>query len=145
MQDGKLVDVSLADNLGKANTVLLFFPGAFTPPCTVEFCQHGPTLGAYRDLDAVVWGISADTAFSQAAWAKQEGIDIPLLADYNRVVITAYDALLADLAGMGPSAARAAIVVNRHGVVRYSEQTATPLDMPNFDAIRAVLQKERQL
>ena len=79
MQDGKIVDMSLADNLGKTNTVLLFFPGAFTPPCTEEFCQHGPTLGSWRNLDAVVWGISADTVFSQAAWAKQEGIDIPLL------------------------------------------------------------------
>ncbi|MEO6036210.1 MAG: redoxin domain-containing protein, partial [Verrucomicrobiota bacterium] len=34
-----LVDVKLSNNLGKKNTVLLFFPAAFTGVCTQEMCS----------------------------------------------------------------------------------------------------------
>jgi peroxiredoxin len=33
-QASGLVDVNLSNNLGKKNTVLLFFPAAFTSVCT---------------------------------------------------------------------------------------------------------------
>jgi peroxiredoxin len=43
------------------------------------------------------------------------------------------------LAGVGDTAARAAFVIDKTGVVRYAEQTPTPKDLPNFDAIKSVL------
>ena len=43
------------------------------------------------------------------------------------------------LAGVGDTSARAAFVIDKTGVVRYAEQTATPKDLPNFTAIQAVL------
>jgi peroxiredoxin len=43
------------------------------------------------------------------------------------------------LAGVGDTAARAAFVIGRDGVVKYAEQTPTPKDLPNFDAIKAAL------
>lgn len=144
LQNGEFKDVSLEDNLGEKNTVLLFFPGAFTPPCTEEMCLVNDWHQTAAGLDAVVWGISCDTAFAQAAWAKQEKIEIPLLADYTKEVATQYDVLLPSLAGMGPSAARAAFVVNRHGIIRYAEQTETPLTMPNFEAVKTALENERE-
>ena len=39
------------------------------------------------------------------------------------------------------TAARAAFVIGQDGVVKYAEQTATPKDLPNFDAIKAALAK----
>ena len=45
------------------------------------------------------------------------------------------------LAGVGDTAARAAFVVNKEGVVTYAEQTPTPKDLPNFKAIAAALAK----
>lgn len=144
LQNGEFKDCALEDNFGKRNTVLLFFPGAFTPPCTEEMCIVNDWHQQATELDAIVWGISCDTAFAQAAWAKQENIAIPLLADYTKEVATQYDVLLASLAGMGPSAARAAFVINRHGMIRHAEQTATPLEMPNFDAIKSALEGERE-
>jgi peroxiredoxin len=35
--------------------------------------------------------------------------------------------------------ARAAFVVDKGGVVRYAEQTATPKDLPNFEAVKQTL------
>jgi peroxiredoxin len=43
------------------------------------------------------------------------------------------------LSGVGDTAARAAFVIGRDGVVKYAEQTATPKDLPNFAAIKAAL------
>jgi len=45
------------------------------------------------------------------------------------------------LAGVGDTAARAAFVIDKNGVVQYSEQTPTPKDLPNFEAVKAVLAK----
>ena len=67
-----LVDVKLSDNFGKKNTVLLFFPAAFTGVCTQEMCEISAGLGQYARLNAAVIGISIDTPFAQEAWAKQE-------------------------------------------------------------------------
>jgi peroxiredoxin len=45
------------------------------------------------------------------------------------------------LAGVGDTAARAVFVIDKIGVVRYSEQTPTPRDLPNFEAVKAMLAK----
>jgi peroxiredoxin len=44
---------------------------------------------------------------------------------------------------VGDTSARAAFVIDKHGVVKYSEQTPTPKDLPNFEAIKAALAKLR--
>ena len=135
------VEVKLSTNHGKKNTVLLFFPLAFTSVCTKEMCDITAGLGDYSSLHAEVIGISVDSPFAQAAWAKQEKITITLASDLNKTVIKAYDVVFPMLAGVGDTAARAAFVIDRHGVVQYSEQTPTPKDLPNFEAVKAALAK----
>ena len=134
-------DIKLSNNFGKRNTVLLFFPAAFTSVCTQEMCSISSGLNDYAHLGAEVIGISVDTPFAQAAWAKQEKITIPLASDLNKEVIKKYDVVFPMLAGVGDTAARAAFVIDKHGVVQYSEKTATPKDLPNFDAVKAALAK----
>ena len=127
-QASGLVDVKLSNNFGKKNTVLLFFPAAFTGVCTQEMCDISAGLNGYSGLNADVIGISVDTPFAQEAWAQKEKITIPLVSDLNKEVTKKYDVLFPMLAGIGDTAARAAIVVDKNGVVQYSEQTPTPND-----------------
>jgi len=136
-----LVDVSLATNLGKKNTLILFFPLAFTGVCTTELCDVSQGLQGYSDLNASVLGISVDSPFAQEAWAKKENITIQLASDLNKEVTNAYGVLFKGIAGIGDSSARAAFVIDKSGVIQYSEQTPTPKDLPNFDAIKAALKK----
>ena len=136
-----LVDVKLSNNFGKKNTVLLFFPLAYTSVCTAELCDVTAGLGAFSSLNADVIGISVDSPFAQEAWAKQEKIQITLASDLNKTVTKAYDVLFPMLAGVGDTAARAAFVIDKHGVVQYSEQTPTPKDLPNLTAVKEVLAK----
>ena len=140
-QASGMVDVKLSNNLGKKNTVVLFFPLAFTGVCTKELCDLTAGFGAYQSLNAEVIAISVDSPFAQEAWAQKEKIGIMLASDLNKEVIKKYEVVFPMLAGVGDTAARAAFVIDKGGVVRYSEQTPTPKDLPNFDAIKAVLAK----
>ena len=138
-QGGNLVDVKLSDNLGKKNTVVLFFPLAFTGVCTTEMCDVTAGLGAYQQLGADVIAISVDSPFAQEAWAAKEKIGITIASDLNKEVTKKYDVVFPMLAGVGDTAARAAFVIDKNGVVQYSEQTPTPKDLPNFNAIKEAL------
>jgi peroxiredoxin len=136
-----LADVKLSDNFGKQNTLLLFFPLAFTGVCTQEMCDITAGLNAYAGLNAEVIGVSVDSPFAQEAWAQKEKIGIKLASDLNKQTAEAYGVLLPDLIGLGAVSARAAFVIDKQGVVQYSEQTATVKDLPNFVAIKAALEK----
>jgi glutaredoxin-dependent peroxiredoxin len=140
-QTSGMVDVKLSGNFGKKNTVILFFPLAFTGTCTKEMCDITAGLSAYSGLNADVIGISVDSPFAQEAWAQKEKIGITLASDLNKTTTKAYDVVFPMLAGVGDTSARAAFVVDRGGVIQYSEQTPTPKDLPNFEAVKAALAK----
>ena len=140
-QASGLVDVKLSNNFGKKNTVLLFFPLAFTSVCTQEMCDITSGLNAYKELNADVIGVSVDSPFAQEAWAQKEKIAITLASDLNKDIIKKYDVVFPMLAGVGDTAARAAFVIDKNGVVQYCEQTPTPKDLPNFNAIKETLVK----
>jgi glutaredoxin-dependent peroxiredoxin len=138
-QAAGLVDVTLSNNFGKKNTVLLFFPAAFTGVCTQELCDVTAGLGAYAGLNADVIAISVDTPFAQEAWAQKEKIQITLASDLNKEVTRSYQVLFPMLAGVGDTAARAAFVIDKNGVVQYSEQTPSPKELPNFEQVKQAL------
>ena|SRR5688572_18236580 len=134
-----LRDVKLSENFGRKNTLLLFFPAAFTGVCTQEMCDVSAGMNAYNDLDVAVIGVSVDSPFAQEAWAQKEKIGITLASDFNKTTAKNYGVLLEDLVGIGSAAARAAFVIDKQGVIQYSEQTPSPKELPNFQAIKAKL------
>lgn len=134
-----LKDVRLSEQLAQHQTVLLFFPLAFTGVCTQEMCDASAGLGDYEKLGAKVIAISVDSPFAQEAWAKANKINLTIVSDLNKEVAKAYDVLFPMLAGVGDTAARAAFVIGRDGVIKYAEQTPTPKDLPNFAAVKAAL------
>ena len=136
-----LVDVKLSENFGSKNTVLLFFPLAFTSVCTQEMCDITAGLNAYSGMNADVIAVSVDSPFAQEAWATKEKIGIKIVSDLNKETTKAYGVLFPMLAGVGDTSARAAFVIDKAGVIQYSEQTPTPKDLPNFNAIKDTLAK----
>lgn len=134
-----LKDVKLSANFGHKQTVLLFFPAAYSSRCTQELCDTTAGLGNYTGLGAEVYGISVDGPFALEAWANQNKIGITLLSDLNKTVTRAYGVVFPNFAGIYETAARAAFVIGKDGVIKYAEQTPTPKDLPNFAAIQAAL------
>ena len=88
-----LKDVKLSDNFGKKQTVILFFPLAFTGTCTQEMCDMTAGLSQYAALNAEVYGISVDSPHAQAAWAQANHITTTLVSDLNKETTKAYDVL----------------------------------------------------
>jgi len=136
--------VKLSENFGKTNTLLLFFPMAFTSVCTAEMCDVSNGLEAYEN--ARVYGISGDSPFSLEAWAKKEHIQIPLLSDYEHTAAKAYDVAYESFLPqlnlpMGGVAKRSAFVVDKEGVIRYAESSDNPKELPDFEAIKVTLRK----
>jgi len=136
--------IKLSDNFGKKNTLLLFFPMAFTGTCTTEMCDITSGLNDYTDLNAQVYGISGDNPFAQEAWAQKEKIGVTLLSDYEHKVAkdygVVYDSFLPQLnLGMSGVPKRSAFVIDKNGVIQYAESNDDAKQLPNFDKIKARL------
>lgn len=84
-------DFDLASRKGQW-TVLYFYPKADTPGCTKQACTLRDNIEKIRAQGADVFGISADTIESQAAFHKKHRLNFTLLADPDDKVIEMYGA-----------------------------------------------------
>jgi peroxiredoxin len=131
--------VSLNDYKGK-NLVILFFPLAFTGVCTTELCSVRDNMNIYTGLNADVVGISVDSLFTLGKFKEDNGLNFPLLSDFNKEISQAYgafyDEFVLDMKGVSR---RAAFVVDGQGIIQYAEVLESAGDLPNFDAIKETL------
>lgn len=126
----------------EGNTLLLFFPFAFSGPCTTELCGVRDSLKDYEGLETKVYGISVDSPFAQKAFKESQDLNFPLLSDFNKEAARAYGALYEEFAlGMQGVAKRSAFVIDKKGEIRYAEVLEDAGDVPNFDAIQSTLEK----
>jgi len=83
------VEISLRDLEGKW-IVLYFYPKDSTPGCTTEACDFTAALPSFEDLNAVVLGISPDSATSHQKFIAKQKLEITLLSDVNTEVAQSY-------------------------------------------------------
>lgn len=123
--------VSLEDLQGR-KTLLVFIPWAFSRVCTGEVCQLRDNFGQLHDLDAQVVAISTDSHFTNAAWARHEGLEYPVLSDFwpHGAVAQAYGTFN-DQVGV---ANRATFVLDDHGIVRWIIAADELGQARNYDA-----------
>ena len=139
LKDTELNDVDLNSLRGK-NTVLLFFPLAFTGVCTAELCQMRDNYSVYEGLNANILAISVDSPFTLAKFKAENSINFPLLSDFNKEVSRAYHALYEEFVlGLKRVAKRAAFVIDADGIIKYAEVLENAKILPNFEAVRETL------
>ena len=132
-------EVSL-ENFKGENVVLLFFPLAFTGVCTTELCTMRDDIGSYKNMNAQVLAVSVDSLFTLEKFKAEQNLNFPLLADFNKEVSRAYDCLYEDFVlGMKGVSKRSAFVIDKDGMIQYSEVLESAGDLPNFDAIKETL------
>ena len=113
--------VTLSELKGK-NVLLLFFPQAFTSTCTKELCAVRDDIARYSNASAQVLGISVDSVFTLAKYKEEQGYNFPLLSDFNKEVLMAYDTIYQDcILEMKGVSKRSAFVIDKVGVVQYAE------------------------
>jgi peroxiredoxin Q/BCP len=81
--------ISLSDYKGKW-VVLYFYPKDFTGGCTLEAHNFQRDLDKYKAANAVVLGVSLDTADSHKGFCTKESLTFKLLADPEAKVVDAY-------------------------------------------------------
>ena len=131
-------DVTLADYIGQT-VVLAFYPGAFTGVCDKEMCAFQDNLAKLNGSNSTVLGISVDSPWANAEFARKYNLEFDLLSDLDREVVNSYDAAFVGLGGIDGyvCANRVVIVIDKEGVVQHRWVAENPGVEPDYDAVVA--------
>lgn len=141
LPDSDKKDRALSDFIRKGNTVVAFFPFAFSGVCDREMCTFRDNVAELKSLHAQVIGVSVDSLFTLKVFAQTYGIEFPLLSDFNKKVARAYGVLQDPWVGFGYKgvAKRAIFVIDGKGVLRYRWIADAPTEEPPYDRVTEVL------
>jgi peroxiredoxin Q/BCP len=106
---------TLEDYRGKW-VALYFYPKDQTPGCTTQACDFRDNIFAFRDIGAVILGVSVDDVASHKAFAEKHGLPFTLLADSSKQTAKAYG-VLAKLFGVMEVARRETFLLDPQGKV----------------------------
>ncbi|KAG3043107.1 hypothetical protein PI125_g27325, partial [Phytophthora idaei] len=141
---GEFKTVSLSDYKGKY-VVLFFYPMDFTFVCPTEIIAFSEKAAEFRKLGCEVLGCGVDSKFSHLAWIntprKKGGLgelDIPLLADFNKEISTAYDVLI-DVGEETGATFRGLFIIDGEGKLRQSTINDCPVGR-NVDEILRLME-----
>ena len=134
--------VKLSSYKGKP-VVLLFYPGAFTGTCTKEMCTFRDSMSKYNGMN--VLGISVDAPFANKAFKSENNINFPLLCDFNRDAVKAFNNYHENFAGLkGYTASKRAVyVLDGDQVVRFKWVTDNPGVEPDYATVSSEADKVR--
>ncbi len=82
--------IKLSSLRGK-NVVLYFYPKDDTPGCTKEACSFTDNMPKFKDLDAVVVGVSRDSIDSHKKFIAKYSLGFELASDEDLAVHKLYD------------------------------------------------------
>jgi len=133
--------VTLSDYHSR-NVLLLFFPLAFTSVCTAELCDMRDNLKIYEKLNVQPIGISVDSLYTLKKFKEEQGLNFPLLSDFNKEVSQLYGALYETFGfGMRGVSKRAAFLIDTEGIIQYAEVLENASLQPDFKAIQVKLRE----
>lgn len=132
----------LADHVGDGAVVLAFFPGAFTPPCTNEMVALQEHTDEFEGAGATVFGVSADSPFSQGAFREEHGLEFDLISDMGGDAIREFG-LEIDIPDLGlyGIANRSVFVLDEDGVVTYEWVADDPTNEPEYEELLAAVKE----
>jgi peroxiredoxin len=134
--NGDVEEFTLSEAVGDGPTLLAFFPGAFTPPCSNEMVALEGQLDEFEDAGASVYGLSADSPFALNAFREEYDLSFPLVSDMGREAIRSYG-LEIDIAELGLHgvANRAVYVLDDDGTVSFAWVADEPDQEPEYDEL----------
>jgi mycoredoxin-dependent peroxiredoxin len=109
----------LSDFRGKKNVLLVFYPLAFSPICTSEFCQLRDINADLQSEETEVIGVSVDSRWTLKAWKEFEHFSNRFVADFwpHGAVGRAYGVLNEERGTTN----RGTFLIDKQGIVRWME------------------------
>lgn len=137
LYDSTKTKINIADFEGKSHVLLLFFPLAFTSVCTKELCSVRDDISRYENKDVQVLGISVDSVYTLAKYKEEQHLNYPLLSDFNKEVSSLFGILYTSFTEMDMKnvSKRSAFLIDKQGVIQYSEVLEKAWELPDFKAI----------
>lgn len=83
--------IDLGAELSEGTAIVFFYPKAMTPGCTAQACSLRDAWEDLSKLDIKIFGISSDTAKTQAAFRKKHNLPFTLIADTDKEVSKAFN------------------------------------------------------
>ena len=122
---------TLQDAKGQT-TVLAFYPFAFSPVCTDQFSVYQEVLNEFAARGAKLYGVSCDASWSQKAFRRKIGVDIPMLSDFEPKgeVSRAFGVY-----HPGGFSHRALVILDPNGIVQWSYEADNPGQLPGANLI----------
>ena len=130
---------SLSDFKGKW-VVLYFYPKDFTGGCTLEAHNFQRDLSKYDAVNAVILGVSVDTAESHKSFCAKEGLNFKLLSDSDAKVSEQYGSVM-EYNGMKLSARNTFIIDPQGKIVKVFAKVNPAVHSEEVLAALASLQK----
>src|SRR5258706_4482982 len=131
---------ALKDFRGKW-VVLYFYPKDFTSGCTMEAHNFQTDLDKYQAANAVILGVSVDTAESHKSFCAKEGLAFKLLSDTDSKVSDAYGSVM-EYNGMKLSARNTFIIDPKGKIAKVFLKVKPPGHSTEVWAAPADLQKQ---
>lgn len=82
--------VNLAEVLSKGTVLVFFYPKAMTPGCTKQACSLRDGWDELQKRKVSIYGVSSDTAKTQAEFREKHALPFTLIADTDRAVAKAF-------------------------------------------------------
>ncbi|MGH9944443.1 MAG: peroxiredoxin [Pyrinomonadaceae bacterium] len=117
--------------------VLLFYPGDNTPICTTQMCSLRDHWNDYQTTGAEIVGVSTDSIEKHRQFIRQHRLPLRLLADTKGEIARLYGAK----SWLPGRAARAVVVIDREGVIRYRKVEPLSLFRPKDNEIIDAIKK----
>lgn len=124
LDDGSTI--RLKDYRGAKNVVLYFYPADFSAGCTAQACSFRDSYAAIGGYDAIIVGVSRDSAQSHRDFKAKHHLPYPIITDPEGRLEQLYDVktslplirprvtYVIDKAGVIRSALRHDIAIGRH-------------------------------
>ncbi|MGD8846460.1 MAG: thiol peroxidase [Desulfobacteraceae bacterium] len=135
--NNELKPVALSDYKGKV-AVISSVPSLDTPTCDMQTRRFNSEAANIGD-DVVILTVSMDLPFAQSRWCGAAGVEqVITLSDHREAAFgEAYGLLIKELRLLG----RAVLVLDRQGVVRYSQLVKEVSEEPDYEAALAAVKE----
>jgi thioredoxin-dependent peroxiredoxin len=124
---------SLEDYRG-TGVVLAFYPGDFSAVCTKQFCSYRDAGDRVDGLGMPMLGISPQSVDSHERFINELSLNVPLLADEDKVVARAYGVL-----GPAGFVRRATFVIDEELVIRHRDVKLLGASYESIDDIEQAI------